>query len=234
MYTGTNGTGGRPRIRVFAVDDHAVVREGLRRLSEREPDLDFCGEAGNSADALRHIADAHPDVVVVDLSLGHASGLEFLKDVKARWPEVALLVLTSLDETVFAERSLRAGATGYVMKSEPLLRIVEGIRTVRQGQLFLSDGQTRRMLQRLTSGPAEAEPGAAASEVLTDREVEVLEFVGRGLRTREIARNLHLSVKTVEWHRAQIKRKLHLRDANELLRYAFHWVSRLDSCAPQV
>lgn len=222
----------RIRIRIFAVDDHAVVREGLRRLTEREADMDFCGEAGDSVDALRHIAEAHPDVVVLDLALGRTSGLELVKDVKARWPEVALLVLTSLDETVFAERSLRAGATGYVMKSEPLARIVEGIRTVRQGQLFLSDVQTRRMLQRLTTGPMESDgAGGVPSEVLTDREVEVLEFVGRGLRTREIARNLHLSVKTVEWHRAQIKRKLHLRDANELLRYAFHWVSRLDASA---
>lgn len=229
MPTGTVNDGGAEAvIRVFAVDDHAVVREGVRRLTEHEKDLVFCGEANNAADALRQIADARPSVVVLDLALGRTSGLELVKDVKTRWPEVAVLVLTSLDETVFAERSLRAGAAGYVMKSEPLSRIAEGLRTVTRGQLFLSDGQTRRMLQKLTSGAPESD-GNLPSQVLTDREIEVLEFVGRGLRTREIARNLHLSVKTVEWHRAQIKKKLQLRDANELLRYAFHWVSHLDA-----
>lgn len=228
MQTGRVNTNGHAVVRVFAVDDHAVVREGVRRLTEREPDLLFCGEAGTAADALRHIADARPDVVILDLALGRTSGLELVKDIKSRWPGVAVLILTGLDESVFAERSLRAGATGYVMKSEPLSRIVDGVRTVSQGQLFLSDGQTRRMLQKLTSGTPDG-PGSVPSQVLTDREIEVLEFVGRGLRTREIARNLHLSVKTVEWHRAQIKKKLQLRDANELLRYAFHWVSHLDA-----
>ncbi len=223
---GGNGGDGGGAIRVFVVDDHPVVREGLHRLTDHDQDLVLCGEASSAADALRQLPEARPHVMVVDLAMERASGLELVKGVHTRWPEVGVLVLTALDEALFAERSLRAGATGYVMKTEPMSRIASGVRSVRAGQLFLSEAQTRRMLQKLTTGSGEPE-GALPSEVLTDREIEVLEFVGRGLRTRDIARSLHLSVKTVEWHRAQIKKKLHLRDANELLRYAFHWVSRI-------
>lgn len=209
---------------VFIVDAHAVVREGLHRLTERESDMEVCGEAGTVPDAYEGIASARPDVVVVDLGTGRKSGLDFIRELKTRWPSLHVLVLTVHDEAIYAERSLRAGATGYVMKSEPGSRVVDGIRAVDQGNLYLSDAQSTRLLRKLATGDSNGE--GLATDVLTDRELEILEFVGRGLRTRDIASNLHLSVKTVEWHRAQIKKKLRLRDGNELLRYAFHWAAR--------
>jgi len=213
-----------PRKRVLVVDDHAVVRYGITQLLSREGDLVVCGEeedAGCALDAIRRLS---PDLVIADLSLKDSSGLELARNIRAEFPSLPILVVSAHDESVYADVALRAGAMGYLMKEDALDRVVDAARRVLSGDVYLSQTQTARMLlrQRQTRAPASASP----VEVLTDRELDVFQLIGRWKRTGEIAKELHLSVKTIEYYRDQIKRKLNLSTAAELTQYATTWAQR--------
>jgi len=219
--TDSAGTAGR-RARVLIVDDHPIVTQGLAQLIGREPDLEVCACAADAVSALGAIDALKPDVAIVDLSLGGTSGLGLLKDCKVRHPDLPILVLSMHDESLYAERALRAGAKGYVMKKEPPERVLAALRRVLGGAICLSDDMTSRLLH----GCFDAGPAALGSpmDLLSDRELEVLELIGRGVGTQQIAGTLHLSPKTVETHRAHIKGKLQLKSGTELLLHAMKWV----------
>ncbi len=210
--------------RVFLVDDHPLVREWLGTLINQQPDLRTCGDASTSAQALQLISERKPDVVVVDISLEGGSGLELIKDIKASHLAVAVVVLSMHDEALYAERALRAGARGYVMKREATRNALQAIRTVLAGKLYLSENMTRTMAEKFVGG----QPDAARSPLaeLSDRELEVFQLLGRGQSTRQIADSLHLSLKTVQAFCARIKEKLNIDNATELLRAAMQWHDR--------
>ena len=206
------------------VDDHAVVRYGISQLLNREGDLVVCGEeeaAGCALDAIRRL---NPNLVIADLSLKDSSGLELLRNLKVEFPSLPVLVVSAHDESVYADVALRAGAMGYLMKDDALENVVAASRRVLSGEIYLSQTQTARMLlrQRRTQTPASASP----AEVLTDRELDVFQLIGRWKPTGQIARELNLSVKTIEYYREQIKRKLDLSNAAELTQLATSWVQR--------
>jgi DNA-binding NarL/FixJ family response regulator len=210
--------------RILLVDDHPIIRRGLCELIAQTPGLEVCGEAETPREALDAAADAEPDVAVVDLSLRDGSGLELIKDLAARHRDLPVLVLSMHDESLYAERALRAGAKGYIMKEEAPERLLAAIERVLDGEIYLSDAMASRVVAQFVTGSTEAPQSSVES--LSDRELEVYEMIGNGLGTRDIARNLHLSVKTIETHRENIKRKLRLRNANELHQHAFLWVQR--------
>lgn len=209
-------------VRVFLVDDHPIVRRGLVELIEQEPDLSVCGEASDAPAAVEAIAELQPDIAVVDISLQHTSGIELIKDLKISHHDLPILVLSMHDETLYAERVLRAGARGYVMKEEATERLMTAIRQVLKGQIYLSGRMSARLVSSFVAGP----PGTGSSpmERLSDRELQVFELIGQGLSTRQIAEALHLSVKTIESHREHIKGKLNLTRSTELLQHAMQWV----------
>ena len=210
-------------IRVFVVDDHPIVRHGFAQLLALEPDLELCGQAADARAAVAAITAAEPGVVIVDVSLGDASGIDLIGEIKQRLPRAAVLVVSMHDEQLYAERSLRAGAGGYVMKHEAPTAIVRAIRTVAAGGIFVSEAMSARLLQRLAArgGPGDESPLGA----LSNRELHVLELIGRGLGTREIAELLHISIKTVESYRARLKEKMNLRSGIELTRFAVRWAT---------
>lgn len=208
--------------RVLLVDDHPVVREGLVQRINRESDLTVCAEAQSAAEALRAVVRHQPDVVVLDLSLPRGHGLELIKDLKAQRPELPLLVFTMHDETLFAERALRAGASGYIMKQEPPERLLAAVRTVLKGNYFLSDKASSTFLHSFFRRSSES--GGATISGLTDRELEVFQLIGQGIGTRAIADRLGRSVKTIETHRARIMEKLSVKSAAELVVRASRWV----------
>jgi DNA-binding NarL/FixJ family response regulator len=211
------------KTRVLIVDDHPILRHGIAQLVGREPDFDPCAEAGTIEEAMALLAEQPADVAIVDLSLEAQSGMELIRTVRARYPKLQCLVLSMHDERLHAERALRAGARGYLMKQEATRKIVAALRQVRAGRIYLSDTVSSEILGRLASGgPAERDntPDDAVGG-LSDREMEVLRLIGRGFKTGEIARTLHRSVHTIEAHRANIKRKLGLRTAGDLARVAF-------------
>jgi DNA-binding NarL/FixJ family response regulator len=210
------------KAKVFLVDDHPLVREHLTALIQREADLEVCGEAGDSPTALAMISRQSPDLVILDISLKRSNGLELVKHLKEMWPELPVLVLSMHDEMLYAERSLRAGALGYITKEEATVSVLSAVRKVLGGQVYLSERMAGRMMKRMVSG-AKGELGSPL-EVLTDRELEVFQMLGRGLGTRQIAEELRLGIKTVESYRARIKEKLQLRDGNQLLQHAIQWV----------
>lgn len=210
------------RIRILVVDDHPIVREGLVRVIDQSPDLLVCGHAENIPQALALVDNSKPDLVIVDISLGGQNGIELIKDIKVRSPALPVLVHSMYDEAMYAERCLRAGAKGYVMKQEPPQKLLEGVRRVLKGEVHLSEAMTKQLLCRISSGPEGK--GNSPSELLSDREFEVFELLGRGRRTREIAQVLNLSDKTVQTHREHIKEKLNIHDAVSLVRQAVQWV----------
>jgi len=200
------------------VDDHPILRDGFAQLIGQESDLKVCGEADTATKALTAIAALKPDLVIVDISLKGVSGIELIKRIKLSHPEVPVLVLSVQDEAVFAERSLRAGARGYVMKQAPTEEVMAAIRRVLRGGHYLSRKMQERLLDNLSAG---SEGGSAPGiECLSDRELEVFRLVGRGCGTRQIAEQLRLSIKTIETYRAHIKEKLKLRNGIELIRSA--------------
>jgi len=209
------------RRRILIVDDHPVVREGLVRQINREADLAVCAEAGNASQALSAAEQAKPDLVLVDINLPGRSGLELIRDLRAMAPGLPVLVLSMHDESVFAERVLRAGGRGYISKQVGGDKLVEAIRRVLAGQIYVSERVSTRLLDSLSG----KHPARTASPVeqLTDRELEVF-TLGQAKETKEIARRLNMSVKTVEAHRAAIKRKLKLATGPELTRHAVLWV----------
>lgn len=210
------------RLRVFIVDDHPVVRQGLNLLLRMQPDMECCGEADTVPEALRGIAGTLPDVAMVDLTLRDSSGLELVKTLHCTYPSMPVLVLSMHDEMLYAERVLKAGAMGYVMKDEAHETIPLAVRKVAAGRIHLSERMSGRLLSMFLQGSSA--PGNSEVRCLSDREMEVFELIGRGVSTREIAGQLNLSIKTVEAHREHIKKKLRLADANELLHHAIHFV----------
>jgi DNA-binding NarL/FixJ family response regulator len=214
----------RPRAKILIVDDHPVVREGLLRRINRQPDLVVCGEVGAAAEAMKAIAAGRPDLAIVDLTLQDKSGLELIKDIQTRYPRLPVLVLSMHDEKVYAPRALRAGARGYIMKQEAPEHVIEAVRRVLGGQVYLSEKMAARLLGTFVAG----RPPAAASPVesLSDRELEVFELIGSGLGSRQIAERLHVSIKTVGAYKLRIKEKLQLESAAELTQQAFLWVHK--------
>lgn len=211
--------------RVLLVDDHPLVRQGIRMLLTGEKDLEVCGEAEDAAGALAFLKDRPVDVAVVDLSLKNSSGLDLIKDIRRRFPTVQVLVVSMRNEGLYAERALRAGARGYVTKEEGPHEVLAGIRKVLGGDIHVSAALASQVMKRLVPGASPAGAGPSV-EALTDRELQVLELIGQGLATREIAERLHVSGKTVDSHREHIKQKLHLSSAPELLKFAIQWQQR--------
>ncbi len=209
------------RSTVYIVDDHPIVRQGLALLINREPDLAVCGDAEEAGTALRQIEELKPDLVVVDISLNGPDGLDLLKDIRTRDANLPVLILSMLDESLYAERALRAGASGYIMKQEATERVLVAIRRILGGQIYVSDRMSNRMLHRFAGGKAQASSVAG----LTDRELEVFRLIGQGHATRQIAEELHISVKTVESYQAHIKEKLSLKNARELVQRAIQWAA---------
>lgn len=208
--------------RVMIVDDHPMVRKGLRDLLAEEPGFTPCGEVGDPEEALAMLEAELPDIVLVDLSLENGSGLELVKRVHARFAEVQILVFSMHEESIYAERALRAGASGYVEKHSPTAELIGALRRVGEGKIHVSEEMTERLLQqRLATGD---EAGSSAAERLSDRELQVFELLGRGRTTKEIGDDLNISVKTVERHCENIKEKLLLENRTQLLQHAVHWL----------
>ena len=219
------------KAKVLLVDDHPVVRQGFAQLIAQTPDLEVCGETDDATKATAAIKAVAPDLVIVDLSLEGTSGLDLIERIKSQRPELPILVLSMHDETLYAERALRAGARGYITKDRPIETILAAIRRVLAGDIYLSDRMSGRLLQRIVSGTPEATKSPIGT--LSNREIQVFELIGQGHGTRDIAEKLHLSAKTIDTHRENIKRKLHLSDAIELHQQAFLWMQRLPADGKQ-
>lgn len=210
------------RRSILLVDDHPFMRAGLAQLIERQPDLRVAGEAGQPTEAFQQLAKLKPDLILTDLTMPGRSGIEFIKDLRAQDPHLLILVVSMHDEIVYAERVLRAGARGYIMKEAGGESLLAAIRQVLQGSVYVSPRMSATILEGITgSGPKR---GHSLIEKLTDREFEIFQLVGQGKNTRQIAEQLHLSSKTVDVHRSNIREKLNLQDATALVRYAVRWV----------
>jgi DNA-binding NarL/FixJ family response regulator len=210
------------KYRVLIVDDHPIVRRGLVELIGQEPDLEVCGEAADTSEALRQLAATQPHVVIVDISLKSGHGIDLIEQIKAKDEHVRMLVSSIYDESLYAERALRAGAMGYVNKQEATEKVVEAVRQVLRGEIYLSTRMSNRLLHSVVGGDRlEQNP----IEGLSNRELEVFEMIGQGLTTKQIAGKLHLSPKTIETHREKIKMKLNLANSTELSHRAVQWVS---------
>jgi DNA-binding NarL/FixJ family response regulator len=205
------------KTKILLVDDHPLVREWLATLVNQQSDLQVCGEADSAPKALQMIGVAKPEIAIVDISMEGGSGIELIKNVKASYPEVMVIVLSMHDEALYAERALRAGARGYIMKREATKRVLQAIRCVLGGKLYVSDKMAMLLAEKFVEGPST--PGSVA-ENLSDRELEVFQLLGRGYSTRRIAEEMHVSVKTIQAFCARIKEKLKLFSATELLREA--------------
>ena len=209
------------RRTVFIVDDHPILRQGLALLINREQDLSVCGDAEEAGSALRGIEELKPDLILLDISLNGPDGLDLLKTIRTRDAALPVLMLSMLDESLYAERSLRAGANGYIMKEEATERVLIAIRRILGGEIYVSDHMANRMLHRFVGG-TQIEQGPSVTD-LSDRELEVFRLIGEGHGTRQIAEDLHISVKTVESYQAHIKEKLSLKNARELMQRAIEW-----------
>ncbi len=209
------------KTKILLVDDHPLVREWLANLIEQQSDLQICGEASSATQALEKVKATKPNIVIVDLSLEGGSGMELIKTLKADHPETVSLVLSMHDEAIYAERALRAGARGYIMKREATKRVLQGIRTVLGGQVYVSDKVNRLMAEHFIE--RRLRPAGPPIAQLSDRELEVFKLIGRGLSTRQIAEDLQISFKTVQAFCARIKEKLNLANATELMREAILW-----------
>jgi len=206
---------------VFVVDDHPLLRQGLALLINQQQDLEVCGEAEEAQAAMEAIAKRRPDILIVDISLNGPDGLDLLKNIRASYPDLPVLILSMHDEAIYAERALRARANGYIMKQEATEKVLVAVRRILHGEVYLSDRMANKMLQQYISGT----PTTIQSRIsaLSDRELEVFCLIGAGRGTREIAEELHLSVKTVETYQAHIKEKLSLHSGRELIQHAIQW-----------
>lgn len=211
----------KQKSRIFLVDDHPIVRRGLQLLVGFEQDLAVCGEAESAHIAVQSVAETKPDIVVIDLMLKAGSGLELIKQLRSQFSRLKMLVFSMRNEGIYAERALRAGANGYIAKEEGAEKALEAIRTILTGKNYVSERISAKMVERIAAGGA---PGQTAQERLSDRELEVLEMIGEGMSSREIAVQMGISMKTVESHREHIKSKLHLSGSAELIRYSIAWV----------
>jgi len=210
--------------RIYIVDDHPLVRHGLSQIVSNEADMEICGEAEDSPAAIRGVGEANPDAIIVDISLKGANGLELIKNLKAIHEDIPILVFSMHDETIYAQRALRAGAKAYVMKKESPSKVVDAIRKIIQGEIYVSPSVADQVLHQIVNGPGNV--STSPVDRLTDRELEVVQLIGRGLSSREVAESLHLSVKTIESHRAHVKEKLGLRNATELVQFSVQWVDQ--------
>jgi DNA-binding NarL/FixJ family response regulator len=217
---------GKPTVKktqVLIVDDHPMTRAGLVHLINHQPDLVVCGEAANAARALDILDSSRPDLLLIDITLPGKSGLELIKDVKAMRPELLMLVISMHDESLYADRVLRAGARGYITKHEGGEKLIEAIRHVLSGKIYVSESMSAHILEIFSGGQAALD--RSSIENLSDREFEVFESLGAGLSSQQIAKKLHLSAKTVDAHRANIKTKLNIKTTAELIAYAARWIS---------
>jgi len=214
------------KCRVLLIDDHPIVRQGLALLIDREGDLSVCGEADGAHSAFHAIETLRPDIVVLDISLSGPDGLDVLKEIRMKTASLPVLILSMHDESIYAERAMRAGANGYIMKQEATEKVLVAIRRILQGEVYLSDRLTNTMLQQYVRGVSPTKMSPLVS--LTDRELEVFRLIGEGHGTRQIADDLHLSVKTIESYQAHIKEKLALRNARELVQHAIEWTVNLN------
>ena len=211
------------QTRILIVDDHPIVRQGMERLIAAEPDLTIVADASTADEALQAIDKHEIDFVTLDIGLKHGSGLDVIGQIRTRRPDLPVLIMSMHQERFYAERALRAGAQGYIMKQNDPAEIVPAIRRILSGELYLSPALADELVRRAVEGKEE---GGSQMEVLSDRETEVVRFIGSGLSTREIAEELNLSIKTIESYRANVKRKLGLRSGSELARFAYDWTSQ--------
>ncbi len=221
-----------PKARVLVVDDHPVIRDGLIRLIDKQGDLVCCGEAGTVMEAQIAVAKHKPDLVILDLRLKGRDGLELIKSLKSQFANLCILILSQYDAPLYVERALRAGALGYVVKEQAAEEVLIAIRTVLTGQVYLTPVMASLLLHKFVGTPSKA--ARAGVEQLTDRELHVLQLLGAGKSTREIAAELNLSFKTIEAHRENIKHKLGLQGAAALIHYATEWVREENSLPPQI
>jgi DNA-binding NarL/FixJ family response regulator len=208
--------------RIVIVDDHPLFRKGLEELIHSDGGFAVCGEAGTAAEAMNVIRKLSPDLAIIDISLPGANGIELIKNIRAEFRKLPILVLSMHDETLYALRAIRAGAEGYVMKHEAMANVVHAIHEVFDGRPYLSPAMAAQVITKFAHGASEGETDPTAR--LSDRELEILELIGKGTEVRQIAKLLHLSPKTVETHRAHIKDKLDLKNAREVARFAVQWL----------
>lgn len=210
------------RKKIIIVDDHPIVRQGLRAIIEEERDLEVCSETGNANDAIKLIGETNPDLALIDISLeGNVTGIDLVKSMQKRFPSVNALVMSMHDDKIYAERAIMAGAKGYIMKSEVEENIINAIRSVLKNELYLRPDASLNLVSKVYQKTTKH--SKSSIDRLTDREFEILRFLGKGLGTRKIARELNLSVNTVESHRRNIRKKLNLKDSDELISYAIQW-----------
>jgi DNA-binding NarL/FixJ family response regulator len=213
--------------RVLIVDDHPIVRQGLRRIMENEDDLTVCGEAETARDARTAIKELNPDVMIADISLKLSDGIELVRDVRAHYPHLPILVLSMHDESIYAERMLSAGANGYIMKQAASEQFLISLRRVLDGGIYVSEAVGNNMIQKFAAGGSYI--SANPIDRLSNRELQILHMIGKGMSTRETAESLNLSIKTVESHRQRIKRKLNLHTGTQLVQYAVNWFTGRES-----
>ncbi len=214
------------KSRILLVDDHAVVRFGIAALINRQVDMEVCGEEEDGSRAMDAITTLMPDLVIADISLKDSSGLELMRNIKAQYPKMPVLVVSVHDETIYAEVAFRAGALGYLNKEEAIDKILTAIRRVLNGEVYVSDVLSAKLLQKQVRGGGSDISNGSPVKSLSDRELEVFQLIGQWKGTRQIADELHLSIKTIEYYREQIKKKLNLKNAAELTQYATSWVQR--------
>ena len=222
MTKTANHSNSQRRAKVLLVDDHPMVRERLAEAIEREEGLSVCGQAESRHEALSVIKGSHPDLAIIDLTLKASSGLELIKDIRGRWPKLLMLVVSMHDESLYAERAIRAGAMGYVMKHEPPKTFKTAIHRVLGGDMYLSEKMATSLLAKLMRGGNEPEETPVSR--LSDRELEVFRLLGQGKGTKQIAQELNLTVNTINSFRTRIKEKLHFKNSTELLLHAIQWV----------
>ncbi len=218
---GMSGTNTHPKKKILLVDDYEMIRRGLRDFIETEPDFEVAAEAGTSVEALAQCASTPLDIALIDLSLGEDSGLELIKDITAQFPDLKMLVVSIQDERLYAERVLRAGASGFITKDATQPQLIEAIHSVLNGNFYASAAIVQRLIQSVR---APAQVAASPLETLSDRELAVFEQIGRGEGTVDIATSMSLSVKTIETYRARIKTKLNVESSSELMKHAVQWV----------
>ncbi len=211
----------KSKHKVLVVDDHPIVRQGLTQLINQEADFVVCCDAGDIPQALQAIEDCKPDIIIVDISLGHSSGIRLIEDISGNYPGLSILALSMHDESIYAERCLKAGARGYIMKQEPPEKVASALRKIMNGGIFISDKMGTKLLHKFVTSKAEA--SCSPVELLSNRELEVFQLVGRGLKTRRIAEELNLSVKTIETYIDHIKKKMNFDDSRNLFMHAVQW-----------
>lgn len=210
------------KSRILIVDDHPLVREGLTSRIARQSDLEVCGEADDLKEALAQVKALSPDLVIVDIQLANSHGLDLIKEIHGRFPSIKMLVVSAFDESLYAERALRAGAQGYINKRELQNNIIDALRTVLNGQRYLSGKMTQQLIDQAIGNKSQDETDPV--QRLSDRELEVFQLIGQGKSTSAIARQLHLSVHTIDTHREKIRHKLGVKNGTELMQRAVQWV----------